>query len=138
VRRIFADTLYWVALVIPNDPWRRPALESRRRLGRVHLVTTDAVLTEFLGAVGKSAFSRAAAIGLVKEILSSTEVEVIPHWRKYFLEALALYASRLDKTYSLVDCFSMCLMHSLDINDILTNDHHFSQEGFIVLIRANS
>ena len=138
MRRVFADTHYWIAIIVADDPWRRLAFEARRRLGRVQLVTTDAILTEFLGAVGKSAFSRTMATTFVKEMLSAAGVDIIPDSRELFLEALDLYASKPDKTYSLVDCISMCLMRSLDINDVLTNDHHFAQEGFNVLIRLKS
>jgi len=47
---------------------------------------------------------------------------------------LELYARRLDKEYSLTDCISMNVMRDEGITDILTNDHHFTQEGFTILI----
>src|SRR5215212_2116247 len=56
-------------------------------------------------------------------------VEVVPQDRKLFLKALALYEQRLDKKYSLADCMSMVLMRERGIQDVLTNDHHFRQEG---------
>jgi uncharacterized protein len=39
----------------------------------------------------------------------------------------------LDKAYSLVDCMSMSLMRERGITHILTNDHHFRQEGFTLV-----
>ena len=33
-----------------------------------------------------------------------------------------------------VDCMSMVLMERRRITHILTNDHHFRQEGFILVI----
>jgi predicted nucleic acid-binding protein len=50
-----------------------------------------------------------------------------------FLDALSFYESRLDKEFSLVDCRSMLAMKSLGLTEVLSNDHHFSQEGFAVL-----
>jgi predicted nucleic acid-binding protein len=50
-----------------------------------------------------------------------------------FDAALDLYARRLDKEYSLVDCASMVLMKRHGIHHVLTNDHHFRQEGFVVV-----
>lgn len=47
---------------------------------------------------------------------------------------LQLYESRPDRTYSLVDCISMNAMREEGITDALTNDHHFTQEGFTILI----
>ena len=41
---------------------------------------------------------------------------------------------RPDKGYSLVDCISMGTMKKLGIRQVLTNDHHFEQEGFAILI----
>ena len=41
----------------------------------------------------------------------------------------------MDKGYSLQDCVSMNVMESEGINHVLTNDRHFEQEGFVVLMR---
>lgn len=39
-----------------------------------------------------------------------------------------------DKEYSLIDCISMITMQERQIDQILTNDRHFSQEGFEILM----
>ena len=57
-------------------------------------------------------------------------VTVIAQTRDLFLSALDLYESRSDKAYSLTDCISMNVMRSEGLTDVLTNDHHFEQEGF--------
>jgi len=49
------------------------------------------------------------------------------------LEALALYEARPDKFYSLTDCHSMQVMRREGLTDVLTNDHHFTQEGFHIV-----
>jgi len=54
--------------------------------------------------------------------------------RNEFLKGLELYASRLDKGYSLTDCISMNICREFDITEILTHDHHFEQEGFRILL----
>jgi len=51
---------------------------------------------------------------------------------------LALYERRPDKQYSLVDCISMNVMRQKDIQEILTNDQHFSQEGFVRLLNVKA
>jgi predicted nucleic acid-binding protein len=48
---------------------------------------------------------------------------------------LDFYASGTDKSYSLVDCISMHTMRQIGLTEVLTNDHHFTQEGFIILIK---
>ena len=45
---VFADTLYWGAVLHPLDQYRAQVIRSREALGDVHLVTTDEVLTELL------------------------------------------------------------------------------------------
>jgi len=40
---------------------------------------------------------------------------------------------RLDKGYSLTDCRSMAALRALGVSEVLTNDHHFTQEGFTIL-----
>jgi predicted nucleic acid-binding protein len=44
-----------------------------------------------------------------------------------------LYEQRPDKAYSLTDCISMQVMRREGLTEVLTNDHHFIQEGFRVL-----
>ena len=58
---------------------------------------------------------------------------VLPQTHDSFLEGLALYESRLDKAYSLTDCISMQVMRREGLTDVLTNDHHFTQEGFHII-----
>jgi predicted nucleic acid-binding protein len=47
------------------------------------------------------------------------------------------YEGREDKEYSLTDCISMNVMDSHRLTEALTNDHHFEQEGFTVLIQKS-
>jgi predicted nucleic acid-binding protein len=60
-------------------------------------------------------------------------VGVLPQTRADFDAALALYEARPDKGYSLTDCRSMLALQALSVNEVLTNDHHFTQEGFTIL-----
>jgi predicted nucleic acid-binding protein len=39
-----------------------------------------------------------------------------------------------DKGYSLTDCISMNVMRDRGINDVLTQDKQFAQEGFNILL----
>ena len=44
MRKVFADTLYWIATVKPNDPYEPAAREARQAIGPCLIVTTDEVL----------------------------------------------------------------------------------------------
>lgn len=76
---------------------------------------------------------RQQAADQVDEIFADARVHMIELTRSLFLEGLTLYKARLDKEYSLTDCISMQVMRREGLTEILTNDHHFAQEGFRIL-----
>jgi len=94
------------------------------------------VLIEFLTALsGGGPTLRLQAGMIVREIIANPNVRVIPQSRDSFLDGLKFYENRNDKEYSLIDCISMNTMRSESIAEVLSNDHHFEQEGFTTLIR---
>lgn len=135
MKRVFADASYWIALINPKDRWRGRAGEVSRSLGARLLLTTDEVLIEVLNYFAEwgDAMRQAAVIN-VQEILLNRNVIVIPSSRDGFTSGLSLYRARLDKGYSLTDCISMNTMREQHLTDVLTSDHHFTQEGFRVLL----
>jgi predicted nucleic acid-binding protein len=66
-------------------------------------------------------------------IMADPDVTVIPQSRTSFEDGLQFYAARLDKHYSYADCVSMVTMRREGLTEVLTNDHHFAQEGFQIL-----
>jgi len=135
MKTVFADSHYWIAVVKPNDPWKKVANEAKSTLGEVLIITTDGVLTEFLTALKKGEHMRKQAAKMVHAILENPNVKVVPQTRDSFLKGLEFYEYRSDKEYSLTDCISMNVMKTESLAEALTNDHHFEQEGFTVLIR---
>jgi predicted nucleic acid-binding protein len=100
-------------------------------LSGASLITTEEVLSEFLTAVSAQAErTRRLACRLVREILTDPAIEVVAQSHESFLAGLELYERRPDKDYSLTDCISMNVMRRKGLREILTNDRHFSQEGF--------
>ena len=135
MKTVFADTLYWVAVVHPNDQWGDSAKKAKSLLGNVLLWMTNEFLTEFLAALSKGGENlHRQAAKMVRAILANPNVKVLPQSRDSFLRGVDLYEQRLDKAYSLTDCISMNAMKSESVSEILTNDRHFRQEGFEVLI----
>jgi predicted nucleic acid-binding protein len=133
-RTLFADTFYWIALIFPRDAFHAAVSSFSRTLGSVRLLTTDEVLTEVLNhfaALGR--YWRAKVAAFVHDVRSNGDVDVLPQTRADFDAALALYEARPDKEYSLTDCRSMVAMRSFGLTEVLTNDHHFAQEGFTIL-----
>jgi uncharacterized protein len=139
VKRLFADTVYWIALTNSFDQYHAKAIKVSEALGPCRLITTDLVLTEFLNALAdKGLHIRNAAVQMVETILNNPQVTVVPMSRQTFMRSLALYKTRLDKGYSLTDCSSMLLMRDRRLSEALTTDRHFEQEGFIALLRTSA
>jgi predicted nucleic acid-binding protein len=133
-RTLFADTFYWIALLFPRDAFHATVAAFSRRLPLVCLITTDEVLTEVLSHFGGlGPYWRSKAADLVHKLRRNPNVDVLAQSRPDFDAALALYEARPDKEYCLTDCRSMIAMRALGITEVLTNDHHFIQEGFTIL-----
>jgi len=134
---VFVDTWFFVAFLHKFDSEHSAAMRIARAYHDITFVTHDAVLTELLTFFsGYGSFWRNSAAELVRKTLASRKYQVTPMSREFFENALDLYERRQDKEYSLVDCMSMTLMQRRDITRILTNDHHFRQEGFTILSDA--
>jgi predicted nucleic acid-binding protein len=135
MKKVFVDTLYWLAIVLPNDPWKEAANRARASLGNILMITTDEVLSEFLTSLSRGGERmRRQAVRMVHTIMGNPNVKVVAQSRDSFLKGLELYGQRLDKTYSLADCISMNVIKKESITEVLTNDKHFEQEGSVVLI----
>lgn len=135
MRRVFADTNYFVAIINPLDQLHQRAKEVERELGPVSVVTTESVLVEVLNYFcSYRQVLRQSATKITKGLISAPTVEVIPTAHEAFLAGLALYEARDDKGYSLTDCISMAAMRDRAIDEVLTRDKHFAQEGFKILL----
>lgn len=139
MRRVFVDSAYHVALLDPHDSLH----ERARRLGtgiaresNTLLVTTEVVLIEtltFLSAGGPGMRREAARYAM--DLERQSRVDVVPQTAALYREGLHLYAARLDKKYSMVDCISMVVCSEQAITDVLTYDSDFPSEGFRALLR---
>jgi uncharacterized protein len=135
MRPVFADTCYWIALANPDDQLHAAALRTVRSMDPFRTITTDEVLSEFLTFFSRSGPAmRECAVRIVRSLLSAADVEVVSQSRDSFSAGLLLYESRQDKGYSLTDCSSMAMMRARAIQEVLTSDRHFLQEGFRPLL----
>jgi predicted nucleic acid-binding protein len=133
-KTLFADAFYWVALIFPRDSFHTRVRSFSATLGPTPLVTTDEVLTEVLNHFCSfGPIWRAKVATLVHDVRNDPDVNVLPQNRTDFDAALALFEARPNKEYSLTDCRSMVAMRALGLSEVLTHDHHFTQEGFTIL-----
>jgi predicted nucleic acid-binding protein len=135
MRRVFADTYYWIAPLNDKDQGHAAAQAISQSLGQATIITTQEVLAEVLTHFsGYGRFMRQSAAAFIRNILADPAITVREQSAPSFLSGLALYETRLDKAYSLADCISMQTMRQAGLTEILTHDDHFTQEGFITLL----
>jgi predicted nucleic acid-binding protein len=130
----FADTFWWIAAANPKDAWHARVLAWEAAHPHARLVTTEAILSELLTwFAGTGPAGRAHASAVDRGTLGDPSTQVLPQTSADFATALTLHEARPDKGYSRTDCRSMVALRALGVSEVLTNDHHFSQEGFTIL-----
>lgn len=133
---VFIDTSAWLALINEADvdhskarKIRNKLLESKRRF-----FITNYIVVEIANSLCKVRW-RPYAVKLIKSIQASEYIEILEIDRNIYEEALDLYSGRTDKEWSLTDCASFVVMKQNGIQDAFTNDHHFEQAGFSILLK---
>jgi len=88
MNEIFADTLYFAAVINPKDQWHISSLEIEPLLETAYLVTTEAIVMEFLNFFAKYPASlKRAAVNLTYDLWTGESVEVVPHTQEIFFDA---------------------------------------------------
>ncbi|HWG44580.1 MAG TPA: PIN domain-containing protein [Gemmataceae bacterium] len=132
MKKVFADTFYFLALLNKHDAGHGKAVEYASRVEQ--LVTTEWVLTELANGLARSRrrdmFPRTR-----QELLDDADVSVVSLDMKLHEEGIKLFVSRSDKEWSLTDCISFVVMQRKGITEALTGDHHFEQAGFVALLK---
>ena len=136
MKRIFADTSYWIALLNPRDELHGRAVAVDQSCPDNQIVTTEMVLVELLNCFSdRGPRLRLAASKAVNTLRTNPNVTVIPQTSDQFQTALTRFEERIDKDWSLTDCASFLIMEAEGIEAALTHDQHFAQAGFQALLR---
>lgn len=98
--RIFADTLFWGALIYPRDRYHNRAAEFARLRSDAHLFNIEEILAEFLdGLARRGRALRQSATRTVDAVLTNSEVTVHRQSHESFLAALELYQRQWDSAF---------------------------------------
>ena len=136
MRRVFADSNYWVALLNPRDVLHDKAQALSRQFDFSQMVTSEMVLAELLNSCSNAGVRlRQAAAEAVESLRGSSEATIVPQTSQLFTRALERYQSRPDKTWGLTDCASFIIMEDEGLTMALSHDQHFIQAGFQALLR---
>jgi uncharacterized protein len=135
---MFIDTAGWASLFIANEPYHLQAAQylQTARQQQQTLLTSNYIITELVALLHSPLRRpRPQIVEIVDTIKTTPYVKIIHIDIEMDLAAWKLCKSRLDKTWSLVDCTSFILMQQSNLRDALTSDHHFEQAGFIRLLK---
>ena len=130
---IFADTLFYVALLSRRDRRHRDARDWASQW-RSPVVTTEFVLLEVANFF-KQPEDRGKFAAFVQSLETDPATTIVPCDSIWFQRGLDRFSSRLDKEWSLTDCISFVVMDEYELTDALTSDHHFVQAGFNILLK---
>lgn len=132
---LFANSSYLIAIINPRDQLRETALKVQNEIGEARLVVTESILVETLNYFSKfKPNAKGHALKTVEDLLLNQRVEIVEQTNAVFHDGMKLYGERLDKGYSVTDCISVNICRERGISEILTDDHHFEQEGFHILL----
>jgi predicted nucleic acid-binding protein len=136
VKTVFADSVYWIALLNRRDGLHEKAVRQSSLLADLTFVTSEMVLVEVLNYFAETEPPvRTTVSAFIQRLRRSADCQVVPQTPQQFEDALSLYQQRSDKNWSLTDCASILVMQAQGLQDILTEDRHFQQAGFRALLR---
>jgi uncharacterized protein len=123
----YADSFYWIALLNDTDH-HHLRVRQTKFVGR--LVFSVAVQLEVLDAFSKNSKLRSYAKYFWDYCSADNSLVILPLENALLQEAMQLFQSRPDKTWSFTDCISFVIMRQRKIKLALTADQHFQQAGF--------
>jgi predicted nucleic acid-binding protein len=134
---IFVDTSGFYALMVKGDDRHEAAekalREARRR--KRGFVTSDYVLDETATLLKARGFAH--LLGAFFDSVQSSRLCRI-EWTDpdRFHEAQGFFLKHVDHAWSFTDCVSFRVMKVLRLRDALTKDEHFTEAGFVALLRG--
>ncbi len=135
MKLILVDTNGWIALNSKRDQFHESALKMNRKLlySGYRYVTTNFILDEtYTGLRMKVGHYAAVDFGeKIRKSKSTNDVYIDKNIEEQTWELFKKYS---DKEFSYTDCTSFVILNQFRINEVFTNDHHFAQIGFNILL----
>jgi predicted nucleic acid-binding protein len=126
------DTSGLLCLHYPTEPLHSLACTAYKRA--TVRVTHSYIIAEYVALAYARRFPRSSILAFVVDLLDNPDIETVWINESLYRKAIDLLMIRQDKSYSLCDSISFVLMRERSINEALTTDRHFDQEGFIRLL----
>lgn len=126
------DTSGLLCLHNRAEPIHQQAVElysaSRKHITHGH------VLAEFVALAQARRFPRPPVLDFIDDLVANPDIETVWVDGALHYAAMALLRARSDKSYSPCDSVSFVLMRNRGIDEALTTDRHFDQEGLRKLL----
>ncbi|MCR4290997.1 MAG: PIN domain-containing protein [Candidatus Scalindua sp.] len=136
MKPVFVDTSALIALGNQRDNFNMQAKSIKRELVKTQrkFITTSLVIVEVCNVFSGLKF-RSTAIEIVEGINQSNKWIYIDVDKELMARGFKRFKQMRDKEWGLVDCVSMIVAEEYDSTDIFTNDSHFKQAGFNILLK---
>ena len=137
MRRVFADSAYWIALRNRNDPFH-----SRARKIAASLIQNRCaiVVTPFVFAESYAFFCRVREIRelVIRDFWKNPLVTIEQATFQDQGAAVEILSEHDDKSYSFADAVSFVIMNRLRLQEVATFDNHFRQFGHFSVLDGSS
>jgi len=133
MRRIFADSAYWIGLRDKGDPFH-----VRSRKIAMWLVETRCrlVVTPFIFAESHAFFCRVPELRelVIRDFWQNPLIHIEQPTFQDQEQAVKILRNHRDKSYSFADALSFTVMARLELEEVVTFDRHFQQFGHFSVI----
>lgn len=133
---VFVDSFAWIAAINRTDNYHAVVLKTLENLikHKIKLITTSFVIVETINALSKVEF-RKSVIEFVDKLQKSPSIEIVKITDEIHSSSWELYKQRKDKNWGITDCTSFEVMRILGIKKAFTNDKHFEQAGYSLVLK---
>ncbi len=122
------DTSGLFALIDAREPMHQIASDKYRVASQ--RVTHGFVLAELVALANTHGAPPGPVVKFLTQLLANPKIDIIWPNESLASQALALLMTRQGRGYSLCDAVSFVLMRSRKLQESLTTDQHFEDEGF--------
>jgi len=122
------DTSGLLSLLDAREPFHQKAAgEYARAASRV---THGYVVAELVALAGARRLPSGVVLPFVMDLIANPDIETIWPDQTLTAHAITLLLGRQGRGYSLCDAVSFVLMHARKVQESLSTDRHFEDEGF--------
>ena len=132
MKKVFVDTGAWYALKNKNDPDHQAVYSIFQNLPATGVVcyTSDYVVDEAVTLTRVRLKNHHVAAILAEELLAEKAARLLYVAPRFLPRALEIFQKYSDQPFSFTDCTSFAIMESLNIEEALAFDRHFTFEAF--------